>query len=69
MKQTATINWVPVAEGLPPIVGSHLIQWSNGTMSVERSGLGSWSYMMGHGIVAWAPLPEPYRAEKEGNND
>ena len=74
MRQTTTIEWVPVAEGLPERTDRYMVTTKYG--EVLRA---TWSRVFGlfwnndedltPNIIAWAPLPDPYRAEEEGNND
>ncbi len=69
MRQTATIEWVPVAEGLPEKrCRWYLITNKLGGVSTEWFGdMGEFeaspgSYLSKDYAIAWSPLPEPYRA-------
>lgn len=69
MQPDATPAWIPVSEQLPNNDNLVLVscQAKNGNRSVNRAyfdgqfwhGSGSMS-----GVVAWMPLPEPYREER-----
>jgi hypothetical protein len=67
MKQTATIDWVPVSEGLPDGPGPYLYTNARGVVGQGTPGYVAGQARIGN-IIAWAPLPEPYRADKEGDN-
>jgi hypothetical protein len=64
MKQREEIEWTPVSDGWPPIVGRVLTQWKNGRITIECPGPGFWSFARTQGIVAWAKLPRGYRPEE-----
>lgn len=66
------IEWIPVTERLPEEKREVLICTSGGSIYIgeyEKStwadGSGTWTesleYLMIHTVVAWMPLPEPYR--------
>ncbi len=67
MRQTTQVEWVPVAEGLPDGPGPCLYTNARGVV-----GQGTPGYVVGQArignIIAWARMPEPYRAEKEVHN-
>ena len=55
----STPHWTPVSEGLPEDGEQVLVQFINGQMStIFFSALGE----KGH-LVAWMPLPDPYKEE------
>lgn len=58
-------KWIPVTEALPKECVSVLIQMDDGEMAVsQRRDMNYWD---GYGrcgdIIAWMPLPEPWRGE------
>jgi hypothetical protein len=68
MRQTEMIEWVPVAEGLPEGPGPYLYTNARGIVGQGTPGYVAGQARIGN-IIAWAPLPEPYRADKEGNHE
>lgn len=71
-------KWVPVSESLPEKNIKHntfLVTDSNGNLSISKFYLPLsnsdidrpyWSGMID--VIAWMPLPEPYKAESEGTD-
>ena len=71
-------RWIPCSERLPEpketenlIAKYYLVQNEYGDMMVARWGGNGWERMYQHeyledDVVAWMPLPEPYKAESEG---
>ena len=66
-------KWIPVSERLPEESGEYLV-WVESYhekpyMSIEEIDcdgvLKEWNYYKPNEIVAWCPLPEPYKAESE----
>ena len=62
LKQT---RWIPVSERLPVLTGKYLVTVKNG--NVYAAVFDSWSGRFQCAATAWMPLPEPYKAESEGN--
>ncbi len=65
-------QWIPVSERLPKenetVLGTFKFQGGNGCLTTERivvNGKERWSASCGLTPIAWMPLPEPYKAEKE----
>ena len=62
-------KWIPVSERLPDIhyYESYLVTLKNGGIRValftECNGKHWWTY---DDVIAWMPLPKPYKAESEG---
>lgn len=75
LKQT---TWIPVSEQLPKrseYIGNvckyYLVQDEYGDMHVAHYGNGVWKPIdsfksLESNIVAWMPLPQPYKTESEG---
>ena len=67
--QQRTGRWIPVSERLPEEVGTYMT-----TVDYDKHGIGvGQRYYHGKGlgweddcVIAWMPLPEPYKAESEG---
>jgi hypothetical protein len=60
-------KWTPVAEGLPKKDGLYLVSVKNDHL--RRYSKTCWysdkNWFARQDVVAWMPLPEPYRAESE----
>lgn len=58
--------WIPVSERLPEKNGQYLVTVNKGYML-----LGLWCGIKDDwiNIIAWMPLPEPYKAESEDKNE
>lgn len=61
--RTVTIEWVPVAEGLPDGHGPYLYTNSRGMVGMGTPALIDGQVRLGN-VVAWAELPEPYREDE-----
>lgn len=60
-------KWIPVTEGLPKKDGLYLVSVKNDHL--RRYSKTCWysdkNWFARQDVVAWMPLPEPYRAERE----
>ena len=69
MRQTTQIEWVPVAEGFPTdrdtANNQILVTFHTGCVAAVplRMAIMAWKR---RDIIAWSPLPAPYRPEQEG---
>ena len=52
-------EWVPVSERLPEALQSVLVTSKGGRVYISYIAHGDWEY--GGEVIAWQPLPEPYR--------
>lgn len=62
-------RWIPVTERLPKNGGRYLVNYSSGYVATAyyyELGL-KWNSATTERIIAWMPLPEPYKEDKEGN--
>ena len=61
-------KWIPVTEGLPEKDGLYLVSVKNDNL--RRYSKTCWysdkNWFARHDVVAWQPLPQPYKAESEG---
>lgn len=68
---TPTQRWIPVSERLPEKMGTYLV-----TLEYKEHGKGittlwyhgerfGWDLRVADVVIAWQPLPEPYKAETE----
>lgn len=64
-------GWIPCSERLPEEIGTYLV-----TLDYEEHGTGitavwyhgkqiGWDLSFADVVIAWQPLPEPYKAESE----
>ena len=62
-----TGEWIPVTERLPENGGRYLVNYSSGyvTMTYYYEFAATWAPTTTERIVAWMPLPEPYKEDKE----
>ena len=51
-------DWIACSEQEPEKDGYYLVCWSDGQIEVEWYDHEGWGYF---DVVAWMPLPEPYR--------
>jgi hypothetical protein len=74
IKALEQTRWIPCAERLPEKDGYYLVttKWKSrylgnvyidATMARYREKPKEWTY---NHVIAWMPLPEPYKAESEG---
>jgi hypothetical protein len=56
-------RWIPVSERLPEKNGEYLITGRQGAVNKRRYHDGHW--YGNWSVLAWMPLPEPYKAESE----
>lgn len=60
-------RWIPVTERLPENGGRYLVNYSSGYVATAyyyELGL-KWNSTTTERIIAWMPLPEPYKTESE----
>ena len=55
-------EWIPVSERLPEKDDLYLICFDDGEYDLVYFSKGAFSYS---GVIAWMPLPKPYKAEME----
>lgn len=55
-------RWIPVSERLPQKDDLYLICFDDGEYELDYFCIDTFSYS---GVVAWMPLPKPYKAESE----
>ena len=65
-------HWIPVTERLPETEGRYIVVNSKiGGWRVDidfyRPYMGGWMY--DQGVLAWMPLPEPYKGVTDGNQN
>ena len=75
VKGTPLPRWIPVNERLPEHSGNYLISIADSNYVSGQAFKTSWFYPSDHrwsfknaNILAWMPLPEPYKAESEETN-
>lgn len=65
-------NWIPCSERLPEIAKSVLVTstWPDGQRAchVSERMIHKWTNTFGAKVVAWMPLPEPYKEDKENES-
>lgn len=60
-------GWIPCSERLPEKNGEYLITGRQGAVNKRRYHDGHW--YGNWSVLAWMPLPQPYKAESEVNNE
>ncbi len=55
-------KWIPVSERLPEKDDLYLVYFCDGEYELVYCSRGKFTYS---GIIAWMPLPKPYKAESE----
>lgn len=72
MRQTTQIEWVPVGERLPTdhdtANNQIIVTFNTGCVAAVPLRMAIMAAKR-RDITAWATLPEPYRADKEGNHE
>ena len=64
-------RWIPVSERLPDAIGTYLV-----TLDYKEHGTGvttlwfhnkeiGWDLRVADVVIAWMPLPQPYKGESE----
>ena len=66
-ERTAEPCWIPVSERLPEKNGEYLITGRQGAVNKRRYHDGYW--YGNWSVIAWMPLPEPYKAESKLDGD
>jgi hypothetical protein len=67
MEQQLTNGWIPVSERLPEFNSIYFLVTTQGKYAVDRAWFlnGKWFYVNStrerEDIIAWQPLPEPYK--------
>lgn len=56
-------RWIPCSERLPEELVESLITSEGGYVDISRIVHGEWEY--DGNVIAWMPLPEPYKEEKK----
>ena len=56
-------NWRSIKEELPPADGSYIVSTKKGSVCTARfyAGHGKFSSRLNESIIAWQPLPKPYK--------
>lgn len=66
-------QWIPCSERLPDKNGEYLItlEMMDGTFEVDIEMFNGkkWNYYNKSEVIAWTKLPEPYKAESEGEDE
>lgn len=68
---TPTQKWIPVSERLPKEIGSYLVTIDYGNCGTATSMVWyhgksfGWDFRVEGDVIAWQPLPIPYKAESE----
>lgn len=74
IKALEQTRWIPVSEKMPPIAQRVLVSATNGEVFIARyHSFDKWTFeptgisyaYKKDSIVAWMPLPQPYKAESE----
>ena len=60
-------RWIPVTERFPNDSGRYLVNYSSGyvAMAYYYEAVSKWSSSTTERIIAWMPLPEPYKEVKK----
>lgn len=61
------LKWIPVTERLPDNSGRYWVNYSLGYVGIAHyyESVLKWGCTTTERIVAWMPLPKPYKAESE----
>ena len=69
----SAVDWIPVSERLPEDNKTYLVTveltFARGERYVSQERKDNWDKLKecGHEIIAWMPLPEPYKASPTGS--
>ena len=63
VEDTELLRWIPVSERLPEKEGYYLVFLENGQMVVAHSSGVIANHDFEPKMLAWQPLPEPYKKE------
>ena len=71
---TPTPKWIPVSERLPKLRERVLCQCQANIYEVLKLTVDGWYHDQNHCymdsfVIAWMPLPEPYKAERESEDE
>lgn len=75
---SAKQQWIPCSEKLPEKEGRYLVTVNKGNEKCVEDDFfyfryftkdGTPSWYLGEDVVAWMPIPEPYKSEVEGRID
>lgn len=76
LEQQPKTGWIPCSERLPEENGNYLVtvEANDGTASIKFQMVDHYGPKWLHEgkrekVIAWMPLPEPYKAESEENDD
>lgn len=60
-------KWIPITERLPNKSGRYLVSYDSGyvAMALYYESVSKWGSTTTERIVAWMPLPEPYKGVNE----
>ena len=71
LRSKSVMKWIPVENCLPEENGKYLVCCDDGYITKIRYDRGYWNgspenrEWMFENVVAWMPLPEPYKAEED----
>lgn len=60
-------EWIPISDRLPDNTGRYLVYTKYDEVMTDY--FEGTSFLQGEDIIAWQPLPEPYRADMRGEEE